>query len=437
MADARLSQRIQALLAGTSSEAFREDVDSLLFLGRWHDAIPRALILDPILEAVDVRVYLLIRTFLAAQGLTRFPQYDEIQRLLNLARPTVARCILILRASRWISLCNCLRDGSGRFKGNVYAVHDEVLPLVDAIQLDGHYLAFLESIEAHHHRRVALVAHAVLETVRRQMRRGNPGNPGNAGPSSLMRLVEHPNGASAAHPKQIQRINREMGPMDPVQNLNSADSGKNLNLDADSPVQKLNWDPDTGVQNLNSEVKSLKTRPVSPTGKILNSAKTCCCSYLYKNKTTTNNNSTETSENSAPARQCLDAELIFPSDLNRDECHLAWEALQAHPAETRQDLLDELAAQIQAKRHTDKPIRNALGYLHWLCERLSEGHRPLTACGLKFRQLREREARQQARDQQQKQALSQLAPVTSDNPLVRQLQVIQALQAAKRGERHG
>ncbi len=434
MADARLSQRIQALLADTSSEVLREEVDSLLFLGRWHDAIPRALILDPILEAVDVRVYLLIRTFLSAQGLTRFPQYDEIQRLLSLARPTVARCILILRASRWISLCNCLRDGSGRFKGNVYAVHDEVLPLSDAIQLDGHYLAFLESIEAHHHRRVALVAHAVLETVRRQLRRGSPGN---ASPSSLMRLVEHPNGASAAHPQQIQRINREAGTGDPVQNLNPANLRKNLNLVADSPVQKLNWDADAGVQNLNSEAKLLKHQHVSSAGKILNSAKTCCCSYIYKNKTTTNNNSTEDLEKSAPARECLAPELIFPSDLNRDECHLAWEALQAHPAGTHQDLLDELAAQIQAKRPTDKPIRNALGYLHWLCERLSEGHRPLTACGLRYRQLREREARQQARDQQQKQALSQLAPATSDNPLVRQLQAIQALQAAKRGERHG
>jgi hypothetical protein len=105
MVDVTLTQRMREILEEATPDVGRDsDADSLLFLGNWHDAIPRALTLDPILEAVDVRVYLLIRTVLSARGLSRFPSYDEIQRLLNLARPTVARSILILRASRWISL---------------------------------------------------------------------------------------------------------------------------------------------------------------------------------------------------------------------------------------------------------------------------------------------------------------------------------------------
>jgi hypothetical protein len=103
------------------------------------------------------------------------------------------------------------------------------------------------------------------------------------------------------------------------------------------------------------------------------------------------------------------------------------------PAADRQDLLDELAAQIQAKRNTDKPIRNALGYLHWMCERLSEGHRPMTSCGIKYRQLREREQRRNAADLHQKQAIRQASSAPSSNPLVQQVRAIQARQAAKRG----
>lgn len=421
MVDATLTRRMREIIAETSPDVGRDaDADSLLFLGNWHDAIPRALTLDPILEAVDVRVYLLIRTVLSARGLSRFPSYDEIQRLLNLARATVARSILILRASRWISLCNCLRDGSGRFKGNVYAVHDEVLPLADAIHLDGNYIEFLEGLEIHHHSRVALVAHAVLETIRHQVhRRDDVG----VGFSPVQRFARGPEGILAAHPEQITRINASSDSKDSVQILNSAVAGKNLNL--------VNGDP---VQNLNSPEKQQENQQLDDAGKILNSA-VCSSSYLINKKTTTTNNITTSLEHSAPAREAVDPDLIFPSDLSRDECRLAWDHLRTLPPADRQDLLDELAAQIQAKRNTDKPIRNALGYLHWMCERLSEGHRPMTSCGIKYRQLREREHQRNAADLRQKQAIHQTSSAPSTNPLVQQVQAIQAHQAAKRGGR--
>jgi hypothetical protein len=418
MVDVTLTQRMREILSEAAPQANGgADADSLLFLGNWHDSIPRALTLDPILEAVDVRVYLLIRTVLSARGVSRFPSYDEIQRLLNLSRATVARSILILRASRWISLCNCLRDEAGRFKGNVYAVHDEVLTLSDAVALDGHYIEFLEGIENHHHNRVGLVAHAVLETIRHQVRRRDDVG---VSYSPLIRFGCGSERLLAANPEQISRLNTAHDSCDAVQNLNSEVAGKNLNLETSGPVQ-----------NLNSPEKQIENQQVNDQEKNLNSA--VCSSSFINIKTTTANNIWDNSEKSESAREASARRLIFPSDLSPDECRLARDYLLTLPTADHQDLLDELAAQMLAKRNTDKPIRNALGYLHWMCERLSEGHRPLTSCGIKFRQLREREQRKSARDQQQKQAIRQASANVSKDPLVQQLLAIQAQQAAQGG----
>ena len=69
----------------------------------------------------------------------------KLASYLNLSRGTIARCLHILRAARWITLCNALRDEStGRFKSNTYAIHDEVLSIEEAMVLDGRYIEALE-----------------------------------------------------------------------------------------------------------------------------------------------------------------------------------------------------------------------------------------------------------------------------------------------------
>lgn len=396
---------IQALRSRIESQTTEPDwgseSDALLFLGNWHDSIPRALTLDPILEAADVRVYLLLRTLIHAQGLNRFPSYDEIQRLLNLSRPTVARCLLILRAARWISLCNSLRDGSGRFSGNVYAVHDEVLPLADAIALDGRYLEFLEGIEQHHHPRVALVAQAVLETIRHAVRQQEEAA---QAPSALTRFTQ---GVFAASTPQVQRINAQPESTDPVQDLNSETPVQKMNsahrvkkLNSIPPVQKLNSESRHLVQILNSDAEPKQNQQASDPEKILNSggkifnsvATTCSSSCLNKKTTTASNSVTENSPH-VPAREAPKPALSFPPGFGDDERRLALGYLQAVEADYHQALLDELAAQIQAKQRSAKPIRNALGYLHWMCERLHEGQSPLTSLGVTYRKSREREQR--------------------------------------------
>jgi hypothetical protein len=99
------------------------------------------------------------------------PFPDLTGRKLGLCRGTIARCLNILRAARWITLCNALRDeNTGRFKGNIYAIHDEVLSIEEAVVLDGRYINALEDMEKNHgHHRVRMVAYAVLENIRTKL----------------------------------------------------------------------------------------------------------------------------------------------------------------------------------------------------------------------------------------------------------------------------
>ena len=75
---------------------------------------------------------------------TAFPNYDYIRATVNIAsKSTVARSIAVLRTTRWLTLCARVRERSSRFQGNVFALHDEPLPLVDALHLDTGYMQFL------------------------------------------------------------------------------------------------------------------------------------------------------------------------------------------------------------------------------------------------------------------------------------------------------
>jgi len=140
--------------------------ESLLFLGNWHESFPRLIFEDPILEPVDRNVWAAIRLKSSNNRATSFPSYEELQASCNISgKATIARAIAILRATRWITLCKRVRK-NGRNAGNVYALHDEPLPLPDTMFLDTEYVPFLEKAAAtHHHPRAREVCRAVLETI--------------------------------------------------------------------------------------------------------------------------------------------------------------------------------------------------------------------------------------------------------------------------------
>ena len=153
---------IQEAVAAAEASINDGPFDRMVFLGNHHQSIPVAVVKDPVLEPVDKLVWMVIMLAVQDTGShTAFPGYDAIGRMANVAsRSTIARAIAILRATRWLTLCARRRRLNGRFRGHVYALHDEPIPLVDALHLDSHYLSFLRNALDHGHRRVAAVARA-------------------------------------------------------------------------------------------------------------------------------------------------------------------------------------------------------------------------------------------------------------------------------------
>ena len=129
-----LDALIEATIECSEGEGGTSRTDTMLFLGNRHVSFPTLVVQDPVLEPVDKLIWMAI--LLQANqtdGSTAFPSYDYLRKTANVSsKSTVARAISILRATRWLTLCARMRGRSGRFRGNVFALHDEPLPLVDA-----------------------------------------------------------------------------------------------------------------------------------------------------------------------------------------------------------------------------------------------------------------------------------------------------------------
>ena len=169
-----LDKLIKATIARVEASPDGGAADTVLFLGNRHQSFPTAVIRDPVLEPVDKLVWMVIMLAVRETGAnTSFPSYEAISRMANVSsRSTIARAISILRASRWLTLCGRMRKASGRFRGNVYALHDEPLPLADVIHLDGDYMDFLNKGVSHGHARVRTVAKGVLASIDEDVRGG-------------------------------------------------------------------------------------------------------------------------------------------------------------------------------------------------------------------------------------------------------------------------
>ena len=159
---------LDALMQATVTRVRGEPVanDAMLFISNQHDAIPDSVIEDPTLEPVDKIAWMVIKRHAGGASSSNFPSYTEICQKANIAsKTTVVRCVAILRIARWLTLCARLREPCGRFRRNVYALHDEPLPLPDTLHLDSQYLEFLDASLTHPHARVRAVAQVTREAV--------------------------------------------------------------------------------------------------------------------------------------------------------------------------------------------------------------------------------------------------------------------------------
>ncbi|WXG54995.1 MAG: STY4528 family pathogenicity island replication protein [Candidatus Sedimenticola sp. (ex Thyasira tokunagai)] len=254
-----------------------EERGALLYFGNWQDPIPRLLILDRALDASDVRLWAYLRTLFTQPGMpTVFPGYREIQKDLPMARATLAGCISTLRATRWITRCTTVRDAKGRFKGNIYALHEEPLSLADTLHLDNEYMSFLARATQHGYKRVRTIASAVLDTIRDRI--GQDGDI-TSSPSVLKqaerRLIEARSISRTSTKTGRARIDSGWSAIGAVQtealNITNLSTGVPEAEVIHSPgpgseselggIQGENW-KQTRVQNLNS-VENSEKRPSS------------------------------------------------------------------------------------------------------------------------------------------------------------------------------
>jgi hypothetical protein len=163
-----LQQHIQQAADKLSHQNASQDeteVGSLIYMGNVHDSFPRGLITDPILNSEEIHTWMLMRLEVSDQfSVTRIPKQDTLMEQLKCSRPIVSRNLQVLRAMRWITLCQVVRGSDGQYRGAIYAQHDEPISLAETMLLDSSYLDFLqEETKGDVLKRLNNIKHSVLK----------------------------------------------------------------------------------------------------------------------------------------------------------------------------------------------------------------------------------------------------------------------------------
>jgi hypothetical protein len=338
-----LDKLIKATIARVEASRDGGAADTVLFLGNRHQSFPTAVIRDPVLEPVDKLVWMVIMLAVRETGANAaFPSYETISRLANVSsRSTIARAIAILRASRWLTLCGRLRKASGRFRGNVYALHDEPLPLADVIHLDGDYMDFLNKAVSHGHARVRTVAKGVLASIDEDVRGGRDVC---ALEHPIERRLQSAVGTGNEGPRRFFSFTR-----DAIQQIRQDSMG---NIQA----------RDHRDQNSNS----VETRVQKSNAHKSNSG----CSS--NNKKTTTTTSGEDASKFMHAGEHGEP-LVYPRRLGENQRDIANRYLSKLAPADRQAILDELEGRFQAEQKGMKPVYDEISFLFRLCERMKSG----------------------------------------------------------------
>lgn len=334
--------------------------EALLFIGNWNDALPRQLIYDPILEPVDKIVWAVIRTRADPHRGTSFPSYAVIGRLANVgSEATVSRALTILRVTRWLTHCGRVRDRQGRFRGNVYVLHDEPLPLVDTFYLDPVYMAAIHQASSHRHARVALIAGGILRSLEAEVAGGGDAVPA---PDSMVQrqaaleATSDPGSQTASvygvRGRLLQQFRQQLAATSPtadhLQNLKAADAERAPQiLRACDHLQNLKVEH---PQNMRSVV-------------VVGSS---------------NESTTTTEVGQAPSAledpiQSIGG-LHWPAQLSANHRYLAAIHLRSVPIDLRQAVLDILGQRLRAvDLGAEKLHYGPLAYLKTLCARAVAG----------------------------------------------------------------
>ncbi len=395
-----IAETAERLISGPNVES---PAVGLMFLGNWQDAIPRLLIYDPVLDDLEIRVWMIVRTLVQHGTMTAFPTYDRLSAVTRASRASIAAALMILRITRWLTLCAKVRNRKGQYRGNIYALHDEPITLADVLYLDPGYIAFLQDMRSHGNPRVSRMAEAVWATIKDEIDQGK-----DALESTTLSRIDARHAAQQAIETHIPvdsffsvgeihkaRLKDEQDHQ--VQNLNLVNPDAHsqvqiLNLAGENKNNKENQQDDIQVQNLNLGSSNFELGRSSS-----------CSSYIYKKTTTT---TTDGYIKPPRARTNLAADLVFPPALSPQEQQLALLPLERIAPDSRQDVLDQLAWRIADGKAGGNLVRNHLAYLAQLCNEVVAGTFVFSG-GLRIREARERQRKEDEMEAKRKQEIAE------------------------------
>lgn len=356
---------------------------ALLFFGNQHDAIPRLLITDPVLDPNEIFTWQIIRVCVhnPAQP-AYFPKQEELAAHLKASRPIASRCVQALRATRWLTQINRVRAESGQFRQAVYALHDEPLNLADTIYLDPDYLDFLEQSKQSKNRRIRNIANLVMTHTENLVMEGIDITRGRTQlEQSALRL--NSSVVMTSHKENRSPCKESLHGETESQPCKESSHGEKQ--DEESHVKNFYMVENPEKTGFDDHVKNLYTvyatgkqpcKESSHGGSSL-SARACGSSKIYT--TTTEQEKSE----KKPLR--------FPSAFKPQEIQFAKTLLIRLSFDDRQFVLDYVADRIQAaKDGTIPPIKNPIGYLQKIITQKANGELQPSSFGLRSTQANDR-----------------------------------------------
>ncbi len=384
--------------AASASSGQADALDGLLFMGNPHETVPRALLLDQRLGAVDVLGWQMIRLLSNADRTTAFPTYDELEPLLRsganrkASRKTVARVIAILRLTRWMTLGMKARNtDNGRMIGNVYVLHDEPLAPAESLSLDAEYIEYVIRCTRHHNRDVAEVA----QLVRDELAEGG--------------VLELPTRLEVID----QRAQRQKRTEFPAETL-SSDTQFPEETQQDSPgfQRKLGQFPKSEDPSFQRKLM----RESDTYDAVSDASRPTVRSYTISVCKTT-------------AREPGDTSLVWswPLELTADERESVTFLLTGLSTETQQAVIDEAAGRVDAGK-----VKNTLGFLHTLAKRAASDNFQLTHFGRSVANKRRDQA--ETSDEQNRVVTAPVVAMSPPKPAEPEPQPMSAATERARGE---
>ncbi len=358
-----------------------DSLGSLIYLGNHHDSVPRELITDPHLESGELHTWMLMKIQFNNPALpTSIPSQDQLAQHLKCSRPVVSRYLQVLRALRWITLCETVRDIKGQYKGRIYAQHDKPLNLADTLFLDSTYIKFLESpskIESL--KRLRLIKSSILMHMDYQVIKGvafeSPGALEAA--TQQLHLQDNNNSLVTHRACPVTVINETNNDHDHVKDIYMAENNihvKNLYMDEQAKKQPCK-------ESLHGQ-KPVIAR-FSPCKESLHGENDDHVNFYMVNGSSSGSN---IYINTTTTKQQQIEKLRFPKILEESQRLKFYAAKLLDPLSQndQQFVLDYLSDRLKAaKQGTCKPVDDLIGYLRWIITNKQNNTLPPSSFGIR------------------------------------------------------